>query len=54
MSTSELPLNVCLFVCLFCLFICMGFFAPLDNFLVIWRHHHCRLRAANFKRSNDR
>ena len=25
MSTSELPLNDCLFVCLFCLFICMGF-----------------------------
>ena len=57
---SLLPVNFCtikelarhlqtLFVCL-CVFVCLGFFAPLDNFSLICRRHHCRLRAANFDR----
>ena len=32
----------------FCLFICLGFFVPLDNFSLIWRRHHYRWRVANF------
>ena len=31
-----------------CLFICLGYFVPLENFSYIWRLHHCRWRAANF------
>ena len=27
---------------------CLEFFVPLENFLLIWRRHHCRWRAANF------
>ena len=26
----------------------LEFFVPLENFLLIWRRHHCRWRAANF------
>ena len=26
-------------------FVCLGFFVPLEKFLIIWRRHHCR--AAN-------
>ena len=28
--------------------VCVDFFIPLENFSVIWRHRHCRRRAANF------
>ena len=28
--------------------VCLFFFVPLENFLLIWRRHHCRWRAANF------
>ena len=38
---SEMFLYVCLFVCL-------GFIIPLENFSLIWRRHHYRWRAANF------
>ena len=31
-----------------CLFSCLGVFVPLENFSLIWKRHHCRLRAANF------
>ena len=31
-----------------CLFVCLEFCVPLENFLLIWRRHHCRWRAANF------
>ena len=31
-----------------CLFVCVEFFIPLENFSLIWRRHHCRWRAANF------
>ena len=27
---------------LFVLFVCLGFFVPLENFSLIWRSHHCR------------
>ena len=30
----------------FCLFV-LGFFVPLENFSLRWRHHYCRWRAAN-------
>ena len=29
------------------LFVCSGVFVPLENYSVIWRHHHYRQRAAN-------
>ena len=32
-----------------CLFVCMEFNVPLENFSVIWWRHHYRLRTANFK-----
>ena len=34
--------------CLFYLFVCLKFIVPLENFSLIWRHHHCRWRAPNF------
>ena len=36
---------ICTFVCLFG---CVEFIVPLKNFSLIWRRHHCRLKAANF------
>ena len=30
------------------LFLCLGFFVPLENFSLIWRRHHDLWRAANF------
>ena len=30
------------------LFVCLGFIIPLENFSLVWRHHHCRWRTANF------
>ena len=32
------------FVCLFFLFVCLGFIVPLDNFSLIWRRHHYSLQ----------
>ena len=29
-------------------FVCLGFFVPFENFSLIWRCDHFRLRAANF------
>ena len=29
-------------------FVCFEFFVPLENFSLIWRRHHCRIRAVNF------
>ena len=29
-------------------FVCFEFFVQLEYFLLIWRRHHCRWRAANF------
>ena len=31
-----------------CLFVCLFVCRPTWKFLLIWRHHHCRWRAANF------
>ena len=31
-----------------CLFVCLEFFVPVENFSFIWRRHHYRRRAANF------
>ena len=31
-----------------CLFVCLEFIVPLENFSLIWRRHLCRWRAANF------
>ena len=31
-----------------CLFVYLGFFVSLENFLLIWRSHHYRWSAANF------
>ena len=28
-------------------FVCLGFFVPLENFLLIWRRHHYRWRTAS-------
>ena len=28
-------------------FVCLEFIIPLENFSLIWTHHHCRWRAAN-------
>ena len=41
---------LCLIYSKWCLFLCLfGFFiVPLNNFSLIWRHHHCRWRTANF------
>ena len=53
LGTCSAPTDfVCLcVVCFFvCLFVCIGFFAPLENFSLICRRHHWRLRAANFDR----
>ena len=33
-------LNKCPYI--FCLFVCLGFFVPLENFSLIWRRHYCR------------
>ena len=30
------------------LIVCLGFLIPLENFLLIWKCHHCRWRTANF------
>ena len=30
------------------LFVCLGFFVPLEDFSLIWRRHHFRWRAAKF------
>ena len=30
------------------LFVCLGFFIPLEDFSLIWRRHHYRWKAANF------
>ena len=30
------------------LFVCLGFFVPLEHFSLIWRHLHYRWKAANF------
>ena len=30
------------------MFVCLGFFIPLENFSLIWRRHYYRRRAANF------
>ena len=27
---------------IFCLFVCLKFIVPLENFSLIWRRHHCR------------
>ena len=47
----DLSMNTCMYTLLEmifdCLFVCL-FFVPLENFSLIWRHHHCRWRAANF------
>ena len=32
----------------FCLFVCLEFIFPLENFLLIWRRHHYRWKPANF------
>ena len=40
--------GVARFYCPSCLFVCLLFFVPLENFSLIWRSHHCRWRAANF------
>ena len=29
-------------------YVCLGIFFPFENFSLIWRHHHCWWRAANF------
>ena len=31
-----------------CLFVCLGFFIPLENYSLIWRRHHYQWRTANF------
>ena len=31
-----------------CLFVCVEFIVPLENFSLIWRRHHCRWRATYF------
>ena len=31
----------------FCLFVCLEFMVPLENFSRIWRRYHCRWRALN-------
>ena len=33
---------------LFCLFVCLGFFVPLEIFSLIWRRQHDRRRAGSF------
>ena len=35
-------------MCVFILFSFVWFVVPLENFSLIWRHHHCHRRAANF------
>ena len=32
----------------YCLFVCLEFLVPLENFSLVWRRHHCQWRAANF------
>ena len=39
-SLLIVPANMCFFVSLV-------FFVPRENFLLVWRSHHCRRRAAN-------
>ena len=29
-------------------FVCLGFFVPLENFSLVWRRQHYQRRAANF------
>ena len=40
--------NISTLTAIFCLFVCLELTVPLENFLLIWRRHHCRWRAANF------
>ena len=35
-------------MCVFILFSFVWFIVPLENFSLIWRHHHCQRRTANF------
>ena len=41
-------LYVDLFVFCICLFVCLAFIVPLDNFSLIWTRHRYRWRASNF------
>ena len=36
------------YIFILCLFVCLGFIVPLQNFSLIWRRHHYWWRAANF------
>ena len=33
---------------LYCIYVCLEFIVPLENFSLIWRRHHCRWKARNF------
>ena len=48
LSICIAPLFCFQFSCPFlCLFVCLEFFVPLENFSLIWRRHLCLWRAAN-------
>lgn len=36
---------------LFCLYVYLEFFVPLENVLLIWRHQHCRRRSLSYEDS---
>ena len=46
--TAKLSLSDHLFNSRCYFFVCVEFIVPLENFILIWRRHHCRWRAANF------
>ena len=41
-------IRICPYRCSMFLFVCFSFFVPFENFSLIWKHHHCRWRPANF------
>ena len=46
---KRMRINLANLLWILFLFVCMEFSVPLENFSLIWRHHHCRWRAANFE-----
>ena len=46
-KSSRFKLHIITFQ-LFCLFACLEFIVPLENFSLIWKRQHCRWRAAHF------
>ena len=47
-SVVSIRINHLCILMIVCLFVCLRFYFPLENFSVIWRCHHYRWRNTNF------